>query len=112
MNNYKLLLFAQTLDNTVVLKDEQNKQAAPNSTGLILSAKYSDQLNRIKAHITVPAINMITKELVSKYGRDQAKEILKDFFLLMEKLTKNNTALLSLYLPDSYLADELLEDNN
>jgi len=112
-SSYKSLLYTNYITMEAIWEDMQEVYGMKN-TGIYFNSKNNEPL-RIKAHLTLPAITSIKEDLEKKYG-DNAKTIFKELLLILNKLTRENTALLSVYIPKTYLSksvkDVIESDNN
>lgn len=106
MTNYKTLLFSSLMPEDMTKLTEE-KDGIKN-TGIFFESRYKD-LIRVKAHLTLPAIQEVKKILIENYGEKNAHKYIKEFFEILLKLNKNNTALLSVYIPESVFSRQIRE---
>lgn len=105
--NHKILQFATKINDVLQMTWDKPQDAI--KTWIYFKAKLDTKNSlQVKTHITNPAMVRIRNYLLNKFWEEKAKDILKEVFILLDNLTKNNTALLSVYIPKQYLKQEIL----
>ena len=108
MKSYKTLMFTDIIQNSMqenMIVDEDGST----NTWIYFDSRRKDKV-RLKAHITKPAMKIMKQSLKDKFWWTGARKIMTSFVEMLMHLNAENTALLSVYVPESYLAKSVRDE--